>query len=59
MLNRFTGKPVETTFLGEASEHVLLVGQEKIKVIVAPPLFQTPDHLTVAFEPQDVLVLPD
>ena len=37
--NRVTGKVLETTFLGEASEHVLAVGAEgqRVKVISAPP----------------------
>jgi iron(III) transport system ATP-binding protein len=55
--NRITGKPIETTFLGEASEHVLLVNDQRIKVISAPPLFNVPEQLTVEFDPQDVVVL--
>lgn len=55
--NRIVGRPVETTFLGEASEHVLLVGEEKLKVISAPPMFQVPETMTVEFDPEDVVVL--
>ncbi len=55
--NRMVGRPIETTFLGEASEHVLLVGNETIKVISAPPMFQVPEQMTVEFDPEDVVVL--
>jgi iron(III) transport system ATP-binding protein len=55
--NRMIGTPIETTFLGEASEHVLLVNGHKIKVISAPPLFDVPRQLAVEFDPQDVVVL--
>ena len=56
-LNRFTGRVLETTFLGEASEHVLAVNQQKVRVIAAPPLFDVPAELTVEFDPEDVVVL--
>jgi iron(III) transport system ATP-binding protein len=56
-VNRFTGKVLETTFLGEASEHVLAVNGQKLKVIAAPPLFNVPEELTVQFDPEDVVVL--
>ena len=56
--NRIVGRPLETTFLGEASEHVLLVNdRQRIRVISAPPLFSVPEQLTVEFDPQDVVVL--
>ena len=55
--NRMTGKVIETTFLGEASEHVLLVNNTRVKVIAAPPLFDVPPELTVEFDAEDVVVL--
>jgi iron(III) transport system ATP-binding protein len=55
--NRFSGAVTETTFLGEASEHVLSINGQKIKVICAPPLFQPPQELTVEFDPADAVVL--
>ena len=57
--NRVTGKVLETTFLGEASEHVLAVGAngQRMKVISAPPLFDVPAELAVEFDPEDVVVL--
>jgi spermidine/putrescine transport system ATP-binding protein len=57
--NRVSGKVLETTFLGEASEHVLAVGAnaQRVKVISAPPLFDVPAELAVEFDPEDVVVL--
>jgi iron(III) transport system ATP-binding protein len=56
--NVITGRAVETTFLGEASEHVLLVNdKQRIQVICAPPLFDVPEQMSVEFDPQDVVVL--
>ncbi|MGB7161026.1 MAG: ABC transporter ATP-binding protein [Tepidisphaeraceae bacterium] len=55
--NRMIGRPLESTFLGEASEHVLLVNDHRLKVISAPPLFHVPEQLTVEFDPEDVVVL--
>ena len=57
--NRMTGRVLETTFLGEASEHVLEVNGHRVKVIAAPPIFQVPPELTVEFDPEDVVVLKD
>lgn len=57
--NRLIGKVTETTFLGEASEHALLVNEQRIKVISTPPLFSTPQELTVEFSPEEVVVLPE
>ena len=45
--NRFVGKPIETTFLGEASEHVLDVNGQRVKVISAPPIFDVPSEIAV------------
>ena len=55
--NRIVGRPIETTFLGEASEHVLLVGEQRVTVIAAPPLFEVPAEMAVEFDPSDVVVL--
>jgi ABC-type Fe3+/spermidine/putrescine transport system ATPase subunit len=55
--NRLTGQSLETTFLGEASEHVLQVNNAKVRVICAPPVFDPPAQMTVEFDPDDVVVL--
>jgi len=57
--NYLVGKTVETTFLGEASEHVLLVNDaQRLTIICAPPLFDVPEQMAVEFDPEDVVVLP-
>jgi iron(III) transport system ATP-binding protein len=56
--NRLTGRVTETTFLGDASEHVLLVNGRRIKLISTPPQFDPPQEMSVAFEPKDAVVLP-
>ncbi len=55
--NRLTGKTLQTTFLGEASEHVLLVNDTRLRVISAPPIFDPPPHMKVEFDLEDVVVL--
>jgi len=57
--NILTGKTRENTFLGEASEVVLTVGQADLRIITAPPLFSVPPDLTIEFDPQDAVVLPE
>ena len=58
-VNRIVGKPIETTFLGEASEHVLMVNDQKLKVISTPPLFNVPAELAIDFDARDVVLLAD
>jgi hypothetical protein len=50
---------LESTFLGEASEHVLAVADQKIRVIATPPLLDPPEQMTVEFNPKDVVPLPE
>jgi len=50
-VNRVFGKPIESTFLGEASEHVLLVNGQRIRVVSTPPLFSVPEMMTAEFDP--------
>ncbi|MBC8108822.1 MAG: ABC transporter ATP-binding protein [Anaerolineae bacterium] len=55
--NRLVGTPIEMTFLGEATEHLLQVNGQRMKVICAPPVFDPPAQMTVEFDPDDVVVL--
>jgi iron(III) transport system ATP-binding protein len=56
-VNRIEGNVLETIFLGEASEHLLGVNDQKIKVICTPPLFDPPAKMIVEFDPKDAVVL--
>jgi len=58
-INRLVGRVVETTFLGEASEHVLLVNGQRIKVVSTPPQFQPPMEMAVEFAAEQAVVLPE
>ena len=55
--NRIVGKPIETTFLGEASEHVLDVNGQRVKVIARRRCSRCPGEMAVEFDPEDVVVL--
>jgi iron(III) transport system ATP-binding protein len=56
-VNRLSGKSLDTTFLGEASEHTVQVDGQKLRVISTPPLFNPPETLTIEFDPEDVVLL--
>ena len=56
-VNRIMGKPIESTFLGEASEHVLMVNGQRMRVVSTPPLFHVPEMMTAEFDAADVVVL--
>jgi ABC-type Fe3+/spermidine/putrescine transport system ATPase subunit len=56
-VNVIRGNISETTFLGEASEHVLSVNGTPLRFIATPPMFQPPAELAVEFDPEDVVVL--
>jgi iron(III) transport system ATP-binding protein len=56
-LNRLEGEVVETTFLGEASEHVVIVNGQRIRVLSAPPVFDPPKRIAVEFDPKDAIVI--
>ena len=55
--NRLVGKALETAFLGEASEHVLVVSGQRLRMIQTPPLFDPPAEIAVEFDAEDVVVL--
>ncbi len=55
--NRLTGKVVESTFLGEASEHVLDVNGQRVRIVRTPPIFSPPTGMAIEFDADDVVVL--
>jgi iron(III) transport system ATP-binding protein len=57
-VNRVVGKSVDWTFLGEASEHGVVINDYKLKVIATPPFFDVPEQVEVEFDPHDLIVLP-
>jgi len=57
--NRLVGTILESTFLGDSSEHVLKVFGSWLRVVSAPPLWDQQGDLTLEFDPRDVVVLAD
>jgi len=57
--NRLSGEAVETTFFGETSEHVVLIGEQRIRFIRTPPMLDGSGKMTVEFDAQDVVILQD
>ena len=55
--NHFEARVIESTFLGESSEHVLLAGDQRIRMLCTPPMFHAPETLTVEVDPPDVVLL--
>ena len=55
--NRLVGRTLETTFLGEASEVVLAIGDQRLKAIAAPPRFEVPPRVALDFDSEAVVVL--
>jgi iron(III) transport system ATP-binding protein len=57
-INRVTGAVLESSFLGESSEHVVAVGSVRLRVIAAPPRMNVTGDVALEFAPADVVVLP-
>ena len=55
--NRVTGALLESSFLGESSEHVVGVGGVQMRVIAAPPRLNVAGDVALEFAPADVVVL--
>ena len=56
-VNRLIGKVLDTTFLGEASEHSLQVNGQTLRVISTPPVFDAAAEMAVEVDPAEVVVL--
>lgn len=55
--NVFTGEVAETTFLGEATEHLLLINGTRLRVMRTPPLLDVPRELRAEVHAEDVVLL--
>jgi iron(III) transport system ATP-binding protein len=55
--NRFVGKVVDSTFLGEASEHTIEIGGARVRALATPPMFNPPEQVTLSFDAADVQML--
>ena len=57
--NRLTGEAVETTFFGEMSEHVLQIGDRKLRFVRSPPALDVEGTTAIEFDAHDVVILPE
>jgi iron(III) transport system ATP-binding protein len=55
--NRLVGAVVEDTFLGQSSEHVVAIGNGRLRIVSAPPQYGLGGNVTLEFDPADVVVL--
>jgi iron(III) transport system ATP-binding protein len=55
--NRVTGALLESSFLGESSEHVVGVGGVQMRVVAAPPRLNVAGDVALEFAAADVVVL--
>jgi ABC-type Fe3+/spermidine/putrescine transport system ATPase subunit len=56
--NRLTGRLVESSFLGESSEHVVEVGGVQLRLIATPPRMDVKGQVEIEFAAADAVVLP-
>jgi iron(III) transport system ATP-binding protein len=56
-VSRFDAKLIETTFLGESSEHLLDVAGQRLRMISAPPMLHPPERINVEVDARDVVLL--
>jgi len=56
-VNRVMGALLESSFLGESSEHVVGVAGVQMRVIAAPPRLNVAGDVALEFAPADVVVL--
>lgn len=56
-LNRVQARLVESSFLGDSSEHRLMSNGQEIRMQSVPPRVELPDSVWLSFAPGDLLVL--
>jgi iron(III) transport system ATP-binding protein len=56
-LNQAVGVVVESSFLGQSSEHLIAVGHGHLRVLSAPPQYDLNGNVTLEFDPAHVVVL--
>jgi iron(III) transport system ATP-binding protein len=57
--NHIFAKWIETTFLGEVSEHTFEIDGHRIRVSCSPPMLSVPPQVDLEIEVRDCLVLPE
>jgi iron(III) transport system ATP-binding protein len=57
--NHLSGSMLETTFLGEMSEHVVDVSGKRLRVSASPPLLNLAGNVNLEIDPADCVLLPE
>jgi len=57
--NHITAQLISSSFLGESSEHMLCVNDQKLKMISSPPRLNLPSEVSIEFDPHDAILLPE
>ena len=55
--NRFIGTPIENTFLGETSEHLIEVDGTRVRVVASPAMSDVPEEMLIEFDAESVIIL--
>jgi iron(III) transport system ATP-binding protein len=55
--NHFSAKVLESTFLGESSEHLVDVNGTRLRIISSPPALGINGQVSLEFTPDDIVVL--
>jgi iron(III) transport system ATP-binding protein len=56
--NHLTGRVAQSSFLGQSSEHVIMIGAARLQVVSLPPRYGLQGGVHLEFDPADVVVLP-
>jgi iron(III) transport system ATP-binding protein len=57
--NRLVGCVIDSTFLGEASEHTVEIAGVRLRALATPPVFDPPERMSLSFNAADVRLLPE
>jgi ABC-type Fe3+/spermidine/putrescine transport system ATPase subunit len=62
-MNHLSATIIENTFLGEASEHLVKIGERSLKITSSPPILaavgEAGRSLALEIDPADCIVLPE
>jgi iron(III) transport system ATP-binding protein len=55
--NQVHGESTETTFLGDSSEHIVMINGNRLRAISVPPQRRTSGPVTLVIQPRDVVIM--
>jgi iron(III) transport system ATP-binding protein len=57
-VNRLRGESTRMTFLGDSSEHVVMVNGNRLRAVSVPPRQHSTGPVTLVIQPRDVVLMP-